>query len=78
VDPFARLAAEIEESRALTLALVELLAEKKIVTTAYPMPMLTQADVAAMMQKKQKMVERFAEEREKKARGLVLPPGAMG
>jgi len=70
----AQLQAALDESRALTLALIERLNEK--LAPGSFVPLLTKEDVTKILHGAEVMQKRFAREREERARGLVLPPGA--
>lgn len=66
--------AALDETRALSLALIEVLSEK-FAGQGFE-KVLSRRDVEVVFQKQVAMVERFRKEREERARGLVLPPGA--
>lgn len=68
------LVAALDETRALGLAILEKLSEKSGVGSFAPF--FSKEDVTSVLKKQVKMVERFRREREERARGLVLPPGA--
>lgn len=66
--------AALDESRALTLALLERLTEK-LAPGSY-LTVLSKQDAEAIMQRKVVIVERFRADRRAAASALILPPGA--
>lgn len=64
----------LDECRALTLGLLEVLNEK-LAPGSYQ-KVLSKEDVEKVFEKQATLVKRFREERDERNRGLVLPPGA--
>lgn len=62
-----------DEARALPLALIEALSEK-FLPGSYQ-KVLSKDDVAKVLGRAQELSRRFQQERDAKARGLILPPG---
>lgn len=63
----------LDEVRALPLALIEVLSEK--FQAGSFQKVLAKDDAEKVFARASKMVERFRQEREEAARGLILPPG---
>jgi hypothetical protein len=63
-----------DETRALVLSLVEVLA-KKLAPGSF-LALLSRDDVEKLMKRKAEMVQQFEKERRDAASRLVLPPGA--
>jgi hypothetical protein len=64
----------LDETRALTLALIELL-NKKLSPGSFQ-KILSDEDVKKVLENQAKLVQAFREERDERSRGLLLPPGA--
>lgn len=63
-----------DETRAMGLAIIEILSSK-LAPGSYA-TILSKADVGALLTRQGEIMLRFKKEREERARGLVLPPGA--
>lgn len=68
------LQSELDEVRALSLATLEILSER-LMPGSYQ-TVLAKKDVEAVLKRQSEIVERFRKERDERARGLILPPGA--
>jgi hypothetical protein len=65
----------LDEGRALTLALIEVLNETMVPAGSFA-TIISKQSIEKVLKRQADMIQRFRREREERSRGLVLPPGA--